>query len=412
MGGASDCRYSVAAGSLCLIATAGEAMTGGASGGGRMATAPPPGAGIYRTLPGHYYYDAAIFALEMERIFATRWICVGRADSIAAPGAFFLADVAGESIIVVRGRDNAVRAFYNACRHRGARLCSGGSGQLRSTIQCKYHAWTYALDGTLIGAPNMHDDADFDPQGFGLSPVNLELWEGLVFVSLAEHPTPLAEQGRYHHPRMARYHIGELKVGGTLIYDQRSNWKIVIANYEECAHCALVHPELSEKVPAFRLGKTSGGLDEGADFVEGAETLTSTGKTTRPILPHLIGPERHQYYGHELWPNLLVDMQPDYVVVTRLEPVAADRTLIISDILFHPDTMAMPDFDPSDAIEFTDLVSKQDAEVCELSQMGVGSRSFKSGGVYAPNERHIQNFDHYVLEALSGEPPPADTGVE
>jgi glycine betaine catabolism A len=372
-----------------------------------MATATPPGTGLFRTLPGAYYHDPAIFAQEQQRIFATRWMNVGRADSIAAPGSFFLTDVAGESIIVVRGRDNAVRAFYNSCRHRGARLCTDEYGQLRATIQCRYHAWTYALDGKLVGAPNMHDDPDFDPSGFGLARVALELWEGLIFVNLQENPPPLVDQGSFNHPRMARYHIGDLKVGGTLVYDQKSNWKLVIANYEECAHCALVHPELVEKIPDYRKGHISGGLDDGADFTPGVETLTESGKLKRPPLPGLSGVELHQYYGVELWPNLLIDMQPDYVVVTRLDPLAADRTRLTSDILFHPDTMALPDFDPQDAIAFTDLVSKQDGAVCELSQLGVASRSFRAGGIYGPYERHIQEFDRYVLDALNGVPAVA-----
>src|SRR6266487_5284550 len=115
-----------------------------------------------RTLPGRYYNAPEIWAEERERIFSRRWICVGRAAELAQPGDYAVRAVGGESVIVVRGQDGAVRAFYNVCRHRGTRLCETERGRLSETIQCPYHAWTYTLDGTLIGAPHMNEVAGFD----------------------------------------------------------------------------------------------------------------------------------------------------------------------------------------------------------------------------------------------------------
>jgi Rieske 2Fe-2S family protein len=118
-----------------------------------------PGA---RTLPGEYYTSPAIFAQERERLGGRAWFCVGRAEAVAEPGAYFLATVAGESVIVVRDRAGVVQAFYNVCRHRGTRLLEEERGRLSETIQCSYHAWTYALDGRLLGAPHMHEVEGFD----------------------------------------------------------------------------------------------------------------------------------------------------------------------------------------------------------------------------------------------------------
>ena len=365
-----------------------------------MVTTTNPALGQVPTLPGRYYYDPAIFALEQERIFAASWMLVGRVDAIPAPGDYFLAALGGESVIVLRDRDGALRAFLNVCRHRGARLCTAEQGRLRATVQCRYHAWTYALDGRLVGAPNMREDDSFNPAGYGLLPVALQEWEGLIFLTLADEPAPLIEPHELGHPRLARYHIGELKVGGTLIYDQKSNWKIVIANYEECAHCALVHPELSAEVPLFKAGNVGGGLDDGAEFAEGVQTLTFSGTSNRPPLRDLLPYEQRRYFGMVLRPNVLLDLHPDYVIVSMIQPLAADRTRIVSDVLFDPSVMARSDFNPSDAIEFNDLVSRQDGEVCELSQLGVTSRGFRAGGIYGPNERHIRDFDDYVLAQL------------
>jgi Rieske 2Fe-2S family protein len=115
-----------------------------------------------RTLPGEYYNAPAIFADEQERIFARQWNCAGRSSALANPGDYLVREVAGESIVVLRDRGGELRAFFNVCRHRGTQLCNGASGRLSETIQCPYHAWTYTLDGRLIGAPHMHEVEGFD----------------------------------------------------------------------------------------------------------------------------------------------------------------------------------------------------------------------------------------------------------
>ena len=121
------------------------------------------------TLPGKYYYDPAIYEQEQEKIFSRMWVCIGRAETIPPkPGAYQVVTVGQESIIVVRNRDGVLHAFLNVCRHRGARLCSEAAGQLKGSIQCHYHAWTYGLDGRLIGAPNIMSDEQFDRTAFGL----------------------------------------------------------------------------------------------------------------------------------------------------------------------------------------------------------------------------------------------------
>src|SRR5207237_2388205 len=146
------------------------------------------------TLPGRYYYDPAIYELEQERIFSQMWVCVGCAGAISDVGAYQTVSIGGESAIVVRNRDGKLKAFLNVCRHRGSRLCTGTAGQLKGSIQCRYHAWTYGLDGRLIGAPNVLSDEQFDRTAFGLLPVALEIWEGFIWLNLCDNPPPAASQ--------------------------------------------------------------------------------------------------------------------------------------------------------------------------------------------------------------------------
>src|SRR5438105_15365548 len=133
-----------------------------------------PGA---KTLPQKYFISPEIFAKEEERIFSMQWVLAGHQSKIVQAGDYFTTQVASESVIVVRDQRSSIRGFYNTCRHRGTRLCPDPTGQVRA-IQCPYHAWTYALDGRLIGAPHMDEVPGFDKADYSLPPVNLALWEG------------------------------------------------------------------------------------------------------------------------------------------------------------------------------------------------------------------------------------------
>lgn len=362
---------------------------------------------IVPTLPGRFYWDPDLYRIESEQIFARLWTCVGLAASLPQPGDFLTAEVAGEPLLVVRGQDGELRAFLNVCRHRGARLCTESSGHLQgSIIQCPYHAWSYALDGRLIGAPNLRDTPGFAPEAFGLHSVSLAVWHGLIWVNLSPEPPPLDTQleasilERFgERETFARYQVGELAIGASITYDVAANWKLLVENFMECYHCAVVHPELSRLVPSFRAGYAyQEGI--GATFAEGVETLTLNGRRTRPLLPGLRPEDDRKYYGLVLRPNVFVNLHPDYVLIHRLEPQGPDRTRVVCDWLFAPEVVAAPDFDPSDAVEFWDLVNRQDWAMCERCQLSMRSRAYAAGGIYAPIESHIGRFNNWVLEQL------------
>ncbi len=361
------------------------------------------------TFPGRYYYDPAIFAREQERIFSEMWFFVCRADTLPDPGAYKVVTVGRESIIVVRDKDGLLHAFLNVCRHRGARLCSQETGQLKGSIQCRYHAWTYGLNGGLIGAPNVMSDERFDRTAYGLIPVALQVWEGLIFLNLSDNSAPFEDQ--LHDPKVElfgdiapyeRYHIGRLQVGRSITYDVRANWKLIIENTLECYHCAPMHPELCALIPLYRTGKLFIDDDNsaGVALADHIEAFTLTGKASRPPLPGLLPEDTCRYYGLLLMPNVFINLLSDHAAIDTFQPLAPDLTRVTTDWLFDPETMSRPDFDPSDAVELLDLVNRQDWEVCELAQQGVTSRAYRHGGNYAPDEHHLRGFVDYVLEKL------------
>ena len=361
------------------------------------------------TLPGRYYYDPAIYELEQERIFSQMWICVGRAAVISTVGAYQTVSIGRESILIIRNRDDKLNAFLNVCRHRGSRLCTGAAGHLKGSIQCQYHAWTYGLDGRLIGAPNVLHDEHFDRTAFGLVPVALEVWEGLIWLNLADDPAPIETQ--LHTPIIerfgsyapfARYDVGKLKAGKTIIYEVQANWKLLLENFMECYHCGPMHPELCQLLPAFRSGKSDYLAGDAATLADTAEAFTITGKASRPPLYGLLPEDLRRYYGIVLTPNMLLNLLDDHVVIHTLYPEGPTRTRVTCDWLFDPEVMARPDFDPMDAVEIFDIVNRQDWEVCELAQLGMTSKAYKSGGIYVPSEQHIRAFADFVLERLEG----------
>ena len=359
------------------------------------------------TMPREYYTSPGILAEESEKIFARQWHCVGRASAVAAPGDYVLRTVAGESLIIVRGKDGELRALFNVCRHRGTRICREASGTFSGSIQCPYHAWTYGTDGRLLGAPHMQDVPGFSRADHGLHAAAIAEWEGFVFVNVGRHPEPFAEWFAPMLHRLSRFGLPSLTVGHSVRYDVHANWKLVFQNYSECLHCPMIHPELSLVLP-YQSGAN--------DLVEGPflggymeitapnESATLSGRACgRVVCDELPGDERRRAYYYSLMPNLLLSLHPDYVNYYLITPVAVDRTIVESEWMFHPGNEGDPAFNPSDAIAFWDVTNRQDWDIVEQSQLGISSRRYEPGP-YSPRESIPAAWDHAYLQMMGREP--------
>jgi glycine betaine catabolism A len=378
----------------------------------------PPGTTVEPTLPGAYYTSEGIFRRELERIWFDTWLLAGRSDELAAPGDFFLRTVADESAIVVRNREDGISAFYNVCRHRGARLCSEASGTFKSAaVRCPYHSWTYdTLRGALIAAPNVPDgEHGFSRADFPLHPVRAEAWGGFLWLNFnADAPGLAAALGL---PETAafydRYGLDALKLGKRISYDVQANWKIVMENALECLHCSHIHPELSrctpptlprhwlhEDLPESFVFKHSGGMEMAPEF----EAVNIDGRSRRARFPGLTEGDARTIYYAFIYPHVLFGFAPDYVFFFSVWPLGVAETQVHAYWLFHPAEMAKPGFDGSDAIAFWDATNRQDWEACRLVQQGNRSQMYRPGGVLVPSEWRVNKFRRYVLELV---PPPA-----
>jgi Rieske 2Fe-2S family protein len=354
-----------------------------------------------RALRQSYFVSPEVFAKEQERIFSARWLCVGHQSQIAKPGDYFVEEVAGESLIILRDPQGAVHGFYNVCRHRGTRLCEEKMGQFHQPIQCPYHAWTYALDGRLVGAPHMNEVQGFQKAEHSLHAVSLALWEGFIFVNLAEEPAPLEKVFAPLAGKFTPWNLPKLRSAKRIEYDVRANWKLIFENYSECYHCPLVHPQLSKLSPS---DSAENDLFEGP-FLGGfmsitkGHSLTMSGRTCALPVGDIQGEDHQRVFYYSIFPNLLLSLHPDYVMVHQVWPQAPDRVTILCDWFFNAEAFGRSDFHPTDAIEFWDTTNRQDWHVCELSQQGIASRAYQPGP-YSPRESVPAAWDREYRRAF------------
>ena len=360
-----------------------------------------------RTLPAPYYVDRQYFDREMERLFARMWVCAGRVEQVDQPGQFFVRELLGESIIVTRSASKGARAespgvnaFYNVCRHRGTKLCTASDGQFSGSIQCPYHSWTYDLDGRLIGAPHMEEVPHFRREDHPLHRVHADTWDGHVFLNLDPAAAPLAAQLGDLREKFRPWRMPDLRLGRRIVYDVRANWKLIIQNYNECLHCPNLHPALN-KLSHYLSGENEplhatymGGR---MDLRPGVDTLSFDGSCPREFLPGLSPDDRRRVYYYAIFPNMLLSLHPDYMMVHTLWPIAPDRTINICEWHFQPSEIAREGFNPEDAVGFWDMTNRQDWHVCELSQAGISSRAY-TPGPYSNREDLLYAFDRMIVE--------------
>jgi Rieske 2Fe-2S family protein len=362
---------------------------------------------LISTLPGMSYVAPEVFAAEQAAILEQTWFCAVRATDLAGPGSFRTVQIGRESVIVSRNRRGEIRAFFNICRHRGVRLCDQPEGQVKRAFQCMYHAWTYDLDGKLIAAPNLTKMPDIDRQTYSLVQPQVREYLGYVWVCLAEDPPSFEDEvigavrerlGDEH--LIDGYDVASLALGRRIVYDVAANWKLIVENFMECYHCATIHPELTEVLPEFADGLAAQYfVGHGAEFGEEIQGFTVDGSAGLDRLPGIAEDQDRRYYAITVKPNVFINLVPDHVIIHRMFPLAADRTVVECDWLYLPGVVESGrDLDAS--VELFHRVNQQDFEACERCQPAMSSRVYAGGGVLVPSEHHIGAFHDWIVERV------------
>lgn len=384
--------------------------------------------------PGHsldrlFYSSRALYERDVAKIWCESWLWAGHVSQIAETGDYFLFEFATESIIIVRDAEGEVRAHLNVCRHRGSRVCLETAGRAR-TFSCPYHGWTYKLDGSLRGARMM--GADFDRTPYGLMPVQVQVFHGLIFICLAQGEAPdLGNALARLEPHIAPFDIANTRVVHMADYPVPANWKLALENYLECYHCARAHEEYSRShslkdptsmTPQLVANMQARSLDAGLTVEElsatglaaeppgadiyyrryplypGYDTGSEDGKPLAPLLGSLkcfdggasdiqIGPVNHFLaYG-------------DHVVGYRFLPRGPQQTDIQTVWMVRKDAEAGRDYDLQRLTWLWDVTTRADERIIRNNQAGVNSIRYRPGPL-APMEWGMSEFLRWYTKAI------------
>ena len=389
------------------------------------------------TLPRELYVSEEAFQFDAHVMLKSVWLYACTVAHVKQPGDYFVFELASNSIIIVRGRDNQVRAFWNSCRHRGARICEQQRGRA-PRLTCPYHQWTYGLDGALLAARSMAEG--FDKHDHGLTPVALENVGGLIFICMADDPPPIDRVKADIADQIAAYDLEKCKVAVQDELIEHANWKLVMENNRECYHCDAGHPELISVLGTYGFGKGlpedgdgNGGGDTAFDAVVEAKRVQwqdmgifreliefpdgwwhrvarlplANGAVTQSIdgklaCTKLIGPfTEPETSSLSVWtqPNSWHHFCCDHVVTFSLTPVSADRTLLRTSWLVHEDAVEGVDYDPDHMAALWRTTNNQDGHFSQINHLGIANDGYRQGP-YATEEKLVEAFkDFYVDRA-------------
>jgi Rieske 2Fe-2S family protein len=350
-------------------------------------------------LPAAWYHDPAHYRRELDAFWYRGWIAACREEEIPAAGDWVTVRIGTQSLVVLRN-ESGLKAFHNTCRHRGSILCEKDSGKFtRSRIVCPYHAWTYDLDGHLVGTPRRMETPDFDARDFPLFEVSVDAWGGFVFVNLARGKGTAGLQEKYRN-----YNFQNLRIGKRVVVDVNANWKLLAENFAECFHCPRVHPELCRVVTAYQDAGAWGlrnRSEDNPEYKPGAATLTLDGTARLPPFQKLNQAERQTIYIAEtVLPNLFLNIQPDYVNSHLMFPTGPQSVRIVYDWLFEPRHLPLSDADLQHYVALWEVTNAQDARNCEWQQQGIHALPFEHGH-YVPQEFDAHRFAQWIRQGLS-----------
>ena len=361
------------------------------------------------TLPRAAYVSPDWFAREQATIWARNWVMVGRLEDLP-PGTLRPVTVSGTPVLLARGTDGGISAFHNLCRHRGSELCAAEK-PLGKLITCPYNAWAFAAaDGRLVSTAHATPTEDFHKEDNSLLPVSHTVWNGFLFVNLSPDPGPLKPDMGLQ--ALDNWPMDSLVTGHRHERVLECNWKVFWENYNECLHCPGIHPELCDMVPIYYKGIMSPSeapgwtpdQPRGPNLKPGAESWTMTGAPCGPVFPDLTPEQRQDAYTFvTTWPTAYVVAHVDYVRAVRLEPLGPERTRLVAEWYFPPETLAQTGFSAVDVAAFALIVLEQDAEAAEMNQRGIRSPAYTRGRLM-PQEFDIAHFHAWVLSEMEAQP--------
>jgi choline monooxygenase len=342
------------------------------------------------TIPAPWYLDARFADLERERVFGRNWMAVGRADQVADPGRFFTVEIAGEPLVIVRGGDGQLRAFYNVCRHHAAAVMTAACGKAEH-LRCPYHGWTYGLDGALKGAPEFAGVCNFDRAQNGLIPVRVAAWEHFVFVTLEDDAPPLDAFLGDLPARVAPLGLGNIHFFERRSYTLACNWKVYVDNYLDGGyHVPHLHKGLNSV-----LDYKEYAIQNSTHYCLQSSPMVASGEHA-DVAATRTG-ERAYYYW--LYPNFMINIYHGVMDTNLVLPLAPDRCLVQFDFYFADASEGARQHN-AESVAVSDRIQDEDVGICESVQRGLGSRAYGAGRLSARREAGEHLFHRLLARDL------------
>ena len=343
------------------------------------------------TIPARLYNDPVYLELELGQVFAKTWQLVGRSEQLAGNGAYITAEIANESIVIVRDGET-LRGFHNICLHRAGPVASG-CGK-RQTMQCKYHGWTYNLKGELVRAPGMEGTANFSTSDFRLLPVQVATWGPLVFANLDLKAPPLTHFIEDIPDQCRRFRTEEMRYVMSREWRIDCNWKVYVDNYLEGYHVSVVHPGLHKE------------LDTDQYVVEPHRYYSRQFAPLRPLSAHAAdrkyipraGDEEAHYYW--IYPNWMLNIYQGQMQTNIVVPVDHRTTLVRFD-WYSVTPPAEDDPEWARLVDFSFEIQDEDIAICEAVQRNLRSRVYDRGRYSATRENGVHHFHSLLHESLT-----------
>jgi phenylpropionate dioxygenase-like ring-hydroxylating dioxygenase large terminal subunit len=355
------------------------------------------------SLPGWIYRDPDFLEAEKERVFATSWQIVCHLSDIPRPGDYHTLDFLGEPLIAVRSEDGHIKAFFNVCRHRAARLLDAGSGHCPGRIVCPYHAWTYDLSGRLTAVPHRKEFGNFSPDDYGLKPVETEIYKGFIFVRLEPGLPSVADMLAPYESELAAYRLEELQpLGRVTLRTRHVNWKNVTDNYSDGMHINVAHPGLTRLFGQSYGIEAQPWVDKMFGYLRDVASSQRSERMYQAVLPrapHLSDERQRLWIYFKLWPNIAFDIYPDQIDFMQMIPISPTETLIREIAYAHPDGRREMRVARYLNWRINRRVNAEDKVLIERVQAGMSSRSY-SPGPLGRNEVSLRSFARRMRELL------------
>jgi len=339
------------------------------------------------TIPGSWYTDPRVGELEKRTVFSRTWQLVARAEQVEGPGQYVTAEIAGEPVVVVRGQDGVLRAFFNVCRHHAAAVMTEPCGRAER-LRCPYHGWTYGLDGQLRAAPQMEGVRGFDRAANGLVPVHVAVWEKLVFVHLDDDPVAIESYLGEMVQQVARLDLGSLRFAGRREWTLECNWKVFVDNYLDGGyHVPYLHRGLNSI-----LDFEDYTIETFERFCLQSSPITTSGGDA---MTASVRKGRALYYW--LYPNLMLNWYEGHLDTNLVIPLGNGRMKVIFDFYFTDVGDAAREHNEK-SMAVSALIQDEDQAICESVQRGLGSRAYGKGRLSVRHEAG-ENLFHKLLAA-------------